>query len=48
MKLLGEWNWYLPAWLEWIPHGPPAAGAAPGPASSTAPVPGWRHEMSER
>jgi uncharacterized membrane protein YdfJ with MMPL/SSD domain len=19
MKLLGEWNWYLPKWLEWIP-----------------------------
>jgi RND superfamily putative drug exporter len=19
MKLLGEWNWYLPSWLEWIP-----------------------------
>ena len=20
MKLLGERNWYLPAWLEWLPH----------------------------
>jgi uncharacterized membrane protein YdfJ with MMPL/SSD domain len=20
MKLLGEWNWYLPRWLEWLPH----------------------------
>ncbi len=19
MKLLGEWNWYLPRWLEWLP-----------------------------
>ena len=19
MKLLGEWNWYLPSWLDWIP-----------------------------
>ena len=19
MKLLGEWNWYLPAWLQWLP-----------------------------
>jgi hypothetical protein len=19
MKLLGEWNWYLPRWLEWVP-----------------------------
>jgi RND superfamily putative drug exporter len=20
MKLLGEWNWYLPRWLEWLPR----------------------------
>jgi RND superfamily putative drug exporter len=20
MRLLGERNWYLPAWLEWLPH----------------------------
>ena len=20
MKLLGDWNWYLPNWLGWIPH----------------------------
>jgi putative drug exporter of the RND superfamily len=29
MKLLGEWNWYLPRWLEWLPGttGPqPVAG----------------------
>jgi RND superfamily putative drug exporter len=19
MKLLGEWNWYLPRWLSWLP-----------------------------
>jgi uncharacterized membrane protein YdfJ with MMPL/SSD domain len=27
MKLLGDWNWYLPQWLEWLPrvsHEPPA------------------------
>jgi RND superfamily putative drug exporter len=35
MKLLGEWNWYLPRWLEWIPTLPmseqiePPAAAAP-------------------
>jgi uncharacterized membrane protein YdfJ with MMPL/SSD domain len=26
MKLLGDWNWYLPSWLEWLPrleHGEP-------------------------
>ena len=31
MKLLGDWNWYLPKWLEWLPHvGPATARAAPG------------------
>ena len=20
MKVLGDWNWYLPKWLEWMPH----------------------------
>jgi len=20
MRLLGEWNWYLPRWLEWLPR----------------------------
>ncbi len=24
MKLLGEWNWYLPSWLEWLPRIPMA------------------------
>jgi RND superfamily putative drug exporter len=27
MKLLGDWNWYLPSWLGWLPrleHGEPA------------------------
>jgi RND superfamily putative drug exporter len=19
MKLLGDWNWYLPPWLQWLP-----------------------------
>ena len=21
MKVLGDWNWYLPKWLEWLPQG---------------------------
>ena len=38
MKLLGDWNWYLPSWLDWLPNvsvgeapdsGPEAAGALP-------------------
>jgi putative drug exporter of the RND superfamily len=31
MKLLGNWNWYLPRWLEWLP--------SLGPATATRPVP---------
>jgi hypothetical protein len=26
MKLLGEANWYLPRWLEWLPKGPALEG----------------------
>jgi uncharacterized membrane protein YdfJ with MMPL/SSD domain len=26
MKLLGDWNWYLPKWLEWLPHVTPETG----------------------
>jgi uncharacterized membrane protein YdfJ with MMPL/SSD domain len=29
MKLLGDWNWYLPRWLEWLPH--PDAGTSETP-----------------
>ena len=25
MKLLGDWNWYLPEWLEWLPSARPRA-----------------------
>ena len=25
MKLLGEWNWYMPRWLEWVPSLTPEA-----------------------
>jgi hypothetical protein len=37
MKLLGERNWYLPSWLEWLPrldHGqaPPQQVEAPAEA----------------
>jgi len=27
MKLLGDWNWYLPRWLEWLPRLKPAGAA---------------------
>jgi len=30
MTLLGDWNWYLPSWLEWLPRvGPVAAPSVP-------------------
>jgi uncharacterized membrane protein YdfJ with MMPL/SSD domain len=31
MKLLGDWNWYLPSWLEWLPKGPALEGHVPSP-----------------
>ncbi len=32
MKLLGNWNWYLPAWLDWLPQVTPPDKATPTPA----------------
>ena len=32
MKLLGNWNWYLPAWLDWLPQVTPPDEATPTPA----------------
>jgi uncharacterized membrane protein YdfJ with MMPL/SSD domain len=37
MKLLGDWNWYLPSWLEWLPHFDPEEGE-PAPESPPTPV----------
>jgi uncharacterized membrane protein YdfJ with MMPL/SSD domain len=34
MKLLGDWNWYLPNWLRWLPR-IKLEGAVPTPASET-------------
>ncbi|MGZ6637941.1 MAG: MMPL family transporter [Solirubrobacteraceae bacterium] len=36
MKLLGKWNWYLPSWLQWLPHISTEPTAVPAP--STAPA----------
>ncbi len=40
MTLLGDWNWYLPSWLDWIPRlGPVAAPSiprGPGPTDKGA------------
>jgi len=37
MKLLGDWNWYLPSWLEWLPKGPALEGEAPSPGPEPQP-----------
>jgi RND superfamily putative drug exporter len=29
MKLLGDWNWYLPGWLEWLPRVSPEESVTP-------------------
>ena len=47
MKLLGDWNWYLPSWLEWLPRiggegdapAPPADPPASDPAEEPRPAP---------
>jgi RND superfamily putative drug exporter len=36
MKLLGDWNWYLPSWLNWLPR--LEHGSSVEPAPSTAPL----------
>jgi len=34
MKLLGERNWYLPSWLDWLPQPRSAAHPPEAPARS--------------
>ena len=37
MKLLGDWNWYLPHWLEWLPRLEPALDLGDRPQRVDAP-----------
>jgi RND superfamily putative drug exporter len=47
MKLLGDWNWYLPSWLEWLPRiggegdapAPPSDPPVSGPSEEPRPAP---------
>ena len=36
MKLLGDWNWYLPSWLDWLPRLDVSEPEAPPEAAPTA------------
>jgi hypothetical protein len=48
MKLLGDWNWYLPRWLEWLPgveHAPLAPVVA---ATLEEPLPSRPPERERR
>jgi RND superfamily putative drug exporter len=38
MKLLGERNWYLPGWLQWLPHLDVEGHAPPAPPLTTSPA----------
>jgi RND superfamily putative drug exporter len=38
MKLLGDWNWYLPRWLEWVPNFSSEGAAKREPAPEAPPV----------
>jgi RND superfamily putative drug exporter len=40
MKLLGDWNWYLPSWLEWLPR--IAVATEPEPIREAPPMPAAR------
>ena len=37
MILLGDWNWYLPRWLDWLPHVEPEESTA-APEETPTPV----------
>jgi RND superfamily putative drug exporter len=37
MKLLGDWNWYLPRWLDWLPHLEHGDGGEDEPAGAVEP-----------
>ena len=38
MKILGEWNWYLPRWLEWLPTLAPESEQPPAPPRHALPT----------
>jgi RND superfamily putative drug exporter len=47
MKVLGDWNWYLPRWLEWLPRIGPERGAPPPGGPQGPPAPGGPGAVEE-
>jgi MMPL family len=45
MKLLGDWNWYLPRWLEWLPR---ATDRGAGAGRGDSRVPGRARRLISR
>ena len=45
MKLLGDWNWYLPSWLEWLPHVGAERDAVPPVSAEGPPGPGGARSL---
>jgi RND superfamily putative drug exporter len=39
MKLLGNWNWYLPRWLQWLPRVSPRTPSRPAVPPKPRPAP---------
>jgi RND superfamily putative drug exporter len=39
MKVLGDWNWYLPRWLQWIPELDVEGTASKAPKTRLRPAP---------
>jgi anti-anti-sigma factor len=49
MKLLGDWNWYLPRWLEWLPQvAPEQPAGAPAAEPEPEPEPAFEVEVEKR
>jgi hypothetical protein len=45
--LLGDWNWYLPSWLEWLPRSAPNTTPRRPSAPTDAPEPDGTHVPEE-
>jgi RND superfamily putative drug exporter len=46
MELLGDRNWYLPAWLEWLPRISIEGAKQPAQVAEPAPLSAARVELA--